>query len=519
LNNELLNRIPDHLREEVGSVFEKAHRLEIEVSLLKEQIRLMRHRAHGASADRVNDAQLALLQLEPSVSPEELEKEAALSEAEKAATPKPEASRQARVPVRAALPASLPRRERVIVCPEADCRCAQCGGETKVIGHDTSETLAMEPIKYYVEVIKREKRACPKCEEAGVKTAPLPERIVDKGIFSDRVIIDVTIKKYCDHQPLFRQVVGFKRDAQIDISRTTLCENVLRVGELAQALSRAMRANLLAGDYIQADETPVPVQSPKTKGRNHRAYIWQYSRPGGAVVFDFRMGREREGPAEFLKEFGGRLQTDGYAAYFKVGAPTLLLFACWAHARRKFTEALEANPKEARAAEIVRRIGELYAVEKQAREAGLSEKAREALRIEKSVPVLIGLRPMIEQAKAEALPKSALGRACQYTLDLWARLERYAQPGAGAVEIDNNWAENAMRPVVLGRKNWLHIGSEKAGPKIAAILSVVETCKRLGIDVREYLEDVLPKLGGWPVNRVAELTPMAWKAARARQTP
>lgn len=161
----------------------------------------------------------------------------------------------------------------------------------------------------------------------------------------------------------------------------------------------------------------------------------------------------------------------------------------------------------------------IYAVEKQAREAGLSEKAREALRIEKSVPVLIGLRPVIEQAKAGALPKSALGRACQYTLDLWARLERYAQPGAGAVEIDNNWAENAMRPVALGRKNWLHIGSEEAGPKIAAILSVVETCKRLGIDVREYMEDVLPKLGGWPVNRVAELTPMAWKAARARQTP
>jgi hypothetical protein len=351
----------------------------------------------------------------------------------------------------------------------------------------------------------------------GVKVAPVPEKIVEKGILSNRLLVNVAINKYSDHAPLYRQALAMKRDAGVDVSAATLCGGIMRMGELLRPVSAAMRQDLLAGGYIQADETPVPVQSPAVKGKNHRAYLWEYSRPHGPVCYDFRMGREREGPKNWLKDYGGDLQTDGYSAYGGIGAPSLKHFACWAHARRKFHDAWKLDPQESGTRAILDKIGALYGVEREARETGLQAPARETLRKEKSEPMLVELKAMIIKARAQTLPKGTLGRACDYALKLWDKLERYAGEGKGHVEIDNNWAENAMRPITLGRKNWLHIGSEEAGPKIAAIMSVIETCKRLEIDVRGYLEDVLPKIANWSNQRVAELTPMAWQAGRSKQ--
>jgi transposase len=284
----------------------------------------------------------------------------------------------------------------------------------------------------------------------------------------------------------------------------------MRVGELLRPISGAMAQELLAGDYIQADETPVDVQSERTKGKNHQAYLWQYSRPGGAVVFDFRMGREREGPKRFLGNFEGILQSDGYAAYDHVGGPKIVHAACWAHARRKFFQAVELNPQDKSAVGIVAQMDELFEIDAQAREQASSQEDRQLLRLEKSKPLLEQIKSQIQAARTDALPKSVLAKACNYTLTLWTRLTRLLEHPE--LELSNNLAENAMRPVALGRRNWIHVGSEEAGPRVAAIVSVVETCRRLKIPIRDYLCSILPGLADFPINRIAELTPTAWLA-------
>jgi transposase len=307
---------------------------------------------------------------------------------------------------------------------------------------------------------------------------------------------------------LYRQSAILARETGIDLSRATLDGWVMRVGELLGPISRAMAQELLAGNYIQADETPVGVQSESVRGKNHQAYLWQYSRPGAAVVFDFRMGREREGPRRFLGNFEGILQSDGYAAYDHVGGPNIVHAACWAHARRKFFQAVELNPKDQSAIGIVARIDELFGIDAQARDQGLSQEDRQLLRLEKSKLLLEQIKTQIQTARSDALPKSVLAKACNYTLTLWTRLSRFLE--YSQLELSNNLAENAMRPIALGRHNWIHIGSEQAGPRVAAIISVVETCRRLKIPVRGYLASVLPGLGDFPVSRIAELTPAAW---------
>jgi hypothetical protein len=338
----------------------------------------------------------------------------------------------------------------------------------------------------------------------------LPARVIEKGLASDRVVIDAVVSKYADHVPLYRQSVILERETGLEISRATLDGWVMRVGELLRPITKAMAQELLAGNYIQADETPVGVQSEKARGRNHQAYLWQYSRPGAAVVFDFRMGREREGPRRFLGSFEGILQTDGYAGYDHVGGSKMVHAACWAHARRKFFQAVELNPKDQLAIGIVAQIDELFEIENQARQGALSPEARLALRLEKSKPLIKEIKSQIEAARSAALPKSTLAKAANYTLTLWPRLNHFLE--YSHLELSNNWAENAIRPVALGRKNWIHIGSEQAGPRVAAIMSIVEACRRLHLPVRDYLGSVLPGLANFPISRIAELTPSVWAA-------
>jgi transposase len=316
------------------------------------------------------------------------------------------------------------------------------------------------------------------------------------------------VSKYADHVPLYRQSVILQRETGIEIPRATLDGWVMRVGELLRPITAAMGQELLKGDYIQADETPVDVQMHDGRGKNHQAYLWQYSRPNGPVVFDFRMGREREGPKRFLGNFEGILQSDGYGAYDHVGGAGIVQAACWAHARRKFFEAIKLNPRDQTSIRIVAQMDELFAIDEQARKENLNPSDRHLLRLEKAKPLLEQIKTAIQVARGDALPKSALAKACNYTLTLWQRLIRFLENPV--LELSNNLAENAIRPVALGRPNWIHIGSKEAGPHVAAIISVVETCRRLKIPVRDYLGSMLPGLGDFPVSRIAELTPAAW---------
>ena len=484
----------------------------LKIQALEERLRLELIRKYGPKSEKLSDNQLQLLDLEPGVSAEEVEAESRrepLPDVPPATTKKK--TRSGKHPGRQELPANLPRVERVIACTPEQCVCRGCGKDKVVIGYEQSEQLDVEPARYFVVVIRREKRACRSCAE-GVSAAPLPARIIEKSLVSDRVVIDTIVNKYSDHLPLYRQSAILERDTGVAISRATMDGWLMRVGGMLIPIVGAMGRELLAGRYIQADETPVPVQMSDGRGKNHQAFLWQYGRPGGNVVFDFRMGRGREGPVRFPGQYEGILQTDGYAAYGRVGGSRMVHAACWAHARRKVFDAVILNPEDRLAAQLVARIDELFAVDAEARDAGMNHGARHALRDEWSRPLLKAMKKEMEAARAAVLPASALGKAVSYTLSLWEKLTRFLEHPE--LELSNNLAENSMRPVVLGRKNWIHVGSEQAGPKVAALLSVVETCRRLKIPVREYLACVLPGLENLPVQRVSQYTPADWAASR-----
>ncbi len=431
--------------EQIAQLKQQLAWAELKIRLLEERLRLERIKKYGASSEKLSDTQLDLLELEPGVSNVEVQAE---SEREALPAAKPKTDRRPH-PGRQELPAHLPRVERIVPCAPEQCACKLCGQPTEVIGYDTSEQLDVEPARYFVTVTKREKRVCKKCEVGGVVAAPAPARIVEKGLVSDRVILDTVVAKYSDHVPLYRQSAILERETGIEIHRATLDGWVMRVGELAVPIAAAVRIELLSGSYIQADETPVDVQMHDGSGHNHQAYLWQYGRPGGSVVFDFRMGRGREGPKEFLGNFDGLLQTDGYIAYEKVGGPKLVHACCWAHSRRKFFEALKLNPGDVAATRVVVAIDDLFAVDAEARARNLDVAARQALRAERVPALLEIIRQRVEAARAQALPASKLAQAANYTLTLWRKLTRFLE--YPELELSNNLAENSMRGVALGR--------------------------------------------------------------------
>ena len=481
---------------------------ELKIEALEAELRLERIKKYGPKSDAVPSGQLELLEAEPGVSDAEVAEEAqreavAPIERENKKRRKPHPGRQT-------LPAHLPRVERVIACTPEQCVCADCGQERTVIGYDESEQLDREPTKYFVVRTRREKRVCKACVESTVVAAPLADAIIPKSLVSDRVVIDTVLNKYVAHLPLYRQSVLLERDSGVEISRATMDGWVMRVGELLTPVVSRMKSELLAGSYIQADETPVAVQKHDRSGTNHQAYLWQYGTPGGAVVFDFRMGRAREGPKAFLNLYQGLLQTDGYAAYDGVGGPGVIHAACWSHARRKFTDALKLNPKDATAARLLASIDTLFTIDARAREQALSHAQRHELRQQEAPQLLDALRDGLKAARAQCLPASATAKAANYTLSLWQKLTRLLDHPE--LELSTNLAENSMRSIALGRKNWLHFGHKDAGPRIAAILSVIESCRRLELNPRDYLAKILPGLANKSIQQLSDLTPT--KAAR-----
>jgi transposase len=502
---EQLKQKLDTTERQLSTAEQRLELANLKIQALEERLRQQRIAKYGPGSEKLSNLQLELLDLEPGVSNTEV---AAESERE-ALPPSSEKKRQKRKhPGRQTLPAHLPRRERIVACTPEQCKCGGCGAETTVIGYEESEQLDVEPTKYYVLVTKREKRACKRCEERGVTAAPLPERIIEKSLVSDQVVIDTIVAKYCDSLPIYRQSVRFKRDTGLDISRSTMDGWVMRVGELLKPLVGVMRREILGGTYIQADETTVDVQMHDGRGQNHQAYLWQYGTPGGGAVFDFQLGRAREGPKQFLGQFDGILQTDGYAAYERVGGPRMVHAGCFAHARRNFVDAVKLNPQDVAATRIVKRMDELFAIDADARAHALDHAARHVLRLQKAPALLDDLRVQILAAQQSALPKSAVGQAAHYALAQWRKLTCFLK--YPELELSTNLAENSMRPVAIGRKNWIHVGSTQAGPKIAAILSVVESCRRIKLPIRNYLAAVLPGLANRSVQRLDHLTPSAW---------
>jgi transposase len=494
-------------------------RLKFDLKLREEQLRLMRLDKYGPKSEKLSPSQLLLLDLEPGVQAAEIDKEAALPESDKqleAAAAEAKAKGKNKTPRyikahpgRGTLPAHLERREVIIPCEEG------AGGE--LIGYDEKEELVIKKAEFYVNVIKREKRKVTSGARSTILTAPTAPRIIEKGQMSNSIIIELLVSKYCDHLPIYRQMKTWQRDHGIELDAALPLRAVMTAGSLLQPLARRIGEELKAGGLIQADETRVPVLQSDGKGRNDTGWFWQYSRPGGLVYFDYQDSRSRAGPGEFLKGYTERLQTDGYEVYTDLGSQLRSHAGCWAHVRRKFDKASKVAPKQAPckdSARVLARIAELYAIEANAREQKLSAEARLKLRLESGlVSKLAAIKGDVIRIRQSphVLPASQLGKACDYALGQWTKLEVYASDGD--IEIDNNWCENAMRPIALGRKNWMHLGSQESGPIVAAIISVIASAQRTGHNLREYLADVFEHLcdPSFNVTRLSELLPGNWK--------
>src|ERR1700677_3508889 len=344
----------------------------LKIQVLEERLRQRRIQVLGRHSETLSNLKLELLaEVEPSATGEEVE-----AEGRRELLPQKPSPERKPHPGRRSLPENLPRIEQGIRCGEQN--CGTCGGETSIIGYDESEQLDHEPARWFVRVTKREKRACGKC--ATIAMPELEPRIVEKGLASDAVVIGTVVATYCDHLPLYRQQAILEREAGVEISRATLDGWVMRVGELLQPIVSVMRRDLLQESYLQADETTVPVQMHDQRGADHQAYLWQYGKPGGETVFEFQLGRGREGPRKFLAHWEGILQTDGYQAYDGVGGPKMVHVGCWAHARRRFVDAVKVNPKDAAAINMVTRMDALFLVDRHARQQQLNPEGRAALR-------------------------------------------------------------------------------------------------------------------------------------------
>jgi hypothetical protein len=319
----------------------------------------------------------------------------------------------------------------------------------------------------------------------------------------------VILSKYDDHLPLYRQQEQFRR-LGVHLARQTLSDWVEQGAFLLQPLVRQMKRELLAGDYLQVDETPVRVQDPEVQGRCAKGYLWVAGRPGGDVVFEFHPGRGKEYAVELLGGFAGHLQRDGYGVYGSLAKDRpeeIHPVGCWAHARRKFIDALEELPVQARW--FVTRIRKLYLIEGHARAEAMTAEQRHQLRQSLAPPILEEIHRELERVQPDLLPQGPLGKAVRYALGEWAPLKQYLQDGR--LEIDNNLTENAIRPTAVGKKNWLFLGHPDAGWKSAVIYSIIASCRRRQIDVWTYLKDVFTRLPGATSKELDQFLPARYQ--------
>jgi transposase len=343
--------------------------------------------------------------------------------------------------------------------------------------------------------------------------APLPPQPIEQGMVGPGLLAQILVSKYEHHLPLYRQEQMFRQQFEVELSRKTMGSWVGQSLELLMPVYRVIREDLQRGHYLQADETPIRYLDPDVKGKSQQGYLWTYSRPGGDVLFEWRVSRSREGPKEFLKNFRGKLQTDGFSAYESLAKERddLILVGCWAHARRGFHEALTESKL---AAWFVRQIGLLYAVEKELREKKAGPQLRAAIRAWQSRPILERLRRAMELVRGRTLPQGLLGQAIDYALKRWEALTRFVDDGL--LEIDNNLIENAIRPSAIGKKNWLFIGHPEAGERSAVIYTLLGSCRRHGLNPFDYLKDLFTRLPSAKITEIKQFTPRAWARAKAK---
>jgi transposase len=508
VHDQLAGMDAQQLREFAAELIErlarKDHELrhkQLKIEQLTHEMAVLRRWKFAARSEQLHGAQGSLLEETIDADLEAIGQELAALRSPASAPPPKEQ------PKRTPLPAYLPRVE---VRHEPERTVCSCGCAMKRIGEDVSEKLDYTPGVFHVERHIRGKWACAKCQT--LIQAPVPAAVIDKGLPTAGLLAQVLVAKYADHQPLYRQEGIFER-AGLAIARSTLAQWVGICGVRLQPLVDALRAVLLERSVLHADETPVAMLAPG-KGKTHRAYIWSYSSTAfdslHAVVYDFAESRAAAHPKGFLGDWRGKLVCDDYSGYKGLFDNGITEVGCLAHARRKFND-LWVNHKSPLADEALKLFGKLYDVEREARE--LSSEQRQRMRQLQSRPIADKLREWLLLHRQRATDGTAIAKAIDYSLGRWPALMRFLDDGA--LPIDNNWIENRIRPITLGRSNWLFAGSLRAGKRAAAAMSLIQSARLNGHDPYRYLKDVLDRLPTQPASRIGELLPHTWAPASA----
>ena len=470
---------------------------DIKIQALVQEVAYLRRIRYGVKSEAMSAEQRQLF--EDDIAQDVAAVESELKLPATPASPRTRAGRQA-------LPEHL---ERVEVRHEPDsCTCAACQSELVKIGEDVSEQLDIEPARFFVIRHIRPQYACRQCET--VTAAPVAPAVIDGSLAAPGLLAWVAVSKYLDHLPLYRLEQIAARQ-QVTLSRSTMSEWIGRTGFALQPLADRLMELLKQRQVLHADETPVRQLDPGA-GKTKRAYLWSYRSNDldtgpPIVVFDYQSSRSGQHARNFLQGWQGSLMVDDYGGYKKMfaadAAQIVIELGCWAHARRKFFD-LQVSGAHPKAAEALRRIGMLYAVEETSRE--MDTDARELHRRQHSLPILAEMRDWLIHLRTATADGSGLARAIDYSLNRWPSLIRYAQ--TGNLPIDNNPVENTIRPIAIGKKNWLFAGSERAGMRAAAIQSLFATAKLNGIEPSAWLKDTLEKLPVWSMRRIDELLPI-----------
>jgi len=468
------------------------------IDKLTHELTTLKRWKFGRSSEQLNETQISLIEETIEADIAAIEQE--LQELAPAAKPPTQPRQQ---PKRAALPAGLPR---VDIHHEPDSTTCGCGCQLKRIGEDVSEKLDYTPGVFTVEQHIRGKWACAQCET--LIQAPVPAQIIDKGIPTAGLLAQVLVAKYSDHLPLYRQERIFGR-AGLALARSTLAQWVGICGVQLQPLVDALKGEILSHSVLHADETPVQMLKPGNK-KTHRAYLWAYA-PGAfedlkAVVYDFCESRAGEHARTFLGEWRGSLVCDDYAGYKAGFVSGITEVGCMAHSRRKFFN-LHVSSKSQIAGQACTYISQLYEVERDARHLNTAERLK--IRQAKSKPLADAFKEWMLLQRQKITDGSATAKALDYSLKRWGPLTQFLDDGQ--LPIDNNWIENQIRPIAIGRNNWLFAGSLRAGQRAAAVMSLIQSAKLNGHDPYAYLKDVLARLPTHKNSQIDELLPHRWQ--------
>jgi len=501
---ELLKKLEERdaviaeLRVEITHLRSENARLRAENMLLRQKVDKLSRMIYGTKSEPFNPNQPDFFQLVPATGQE-------------AGTfqEKPDHDRKQKARRTPGIPDNLPVEETIIDPLEVQAEPSAY----KHIGDEVSEQLDYTPGAFRKVRTVRRKYVRKNTEDAKPVIAPLPAKLQDGCMAAPGLLASIVVSRYVDHLPFYRQESIFKSRHGVSIPRQNMVRWVDMVADRLEPIYKILQHGVLGGDYIQMDETPVRYLEPG-EGKASLGYMWVTSRPGGDAIFHWETSRSAQCVKEILREdFAGILQTDAYAAYgsFAKEHPEVVMAGCLAHVRRKFYEALEQAPVLGNF--ILSHIGELYILERSLRKRRAGPALREAERNSASRPIFARMEKALKIMKPKFLPQSNAGRAISYALSIWDSLLVYLD--AGRVEIDNNLIENAIRPTAVGKKNWLFIGAAEAGKKTAILYTIVESCRRLGIDPYAYLHDVLTRLPRTTNHTISALTPVNWAKNRS----